>query len=305
MRQTSTVTLAKLACAYSGVAWGLFWFPLRWLQDAGVAAHWIGAVFFAVQVALLFPIMVFRGRQLAAGGWDLIITTFFAGGAIAVYALAIVYTDVIRAMLLYYLTPIWSSLLALWVLKQPITLLRWVAIVLAFAGMLIIFGIDVGVPWPRNFGDWLGLASGVMWAVAAVRLHTDRSNHPLEITFGFVGWGFIICLALPLLPSAHAASVPDLSTITETLHWLIPVLAIVVIPGSFAAMWGARLVDPGIVGILFMTEIIVGTITVAIWAGEPFGARELIGILLISVAGLIESVWDLVKRSPTQPDHPG
>ena len=49
-------------------------------------------------------------------------------------------------------------------------------------------------------------------------------------------------------------------------------------------------VDPGIVGILFMTEIIVGTITVAIWAGEPFGAREIIGVVLISGAGLAESL---------------
>ena len=199
-------------------------------------------------------------------------------------------------MLLYYLTPLWSTLLARWILKQPITPLRWVAIVFALAGMLVILGIDVGVPWPRNFGDWLGLASGLMWAVAAVRLHTDRANHPLEITFGFVGWGFVICLLLPLLPIAGSAALPDMNTLAGTLHWLLPILAVIVLPGALAAMWGARLIDPGIVGILFMTEIIVGTITVAIWAGEPFGMREIAGILLISTAGVIESVWELIKR---------
>ena len=77
------------------------------------------------------------------------------------------------------------------------------------------------------------------------------------------------------------------------LIWLAPLLGIVAVPGVYAAMWGARLIDPGIVGILFMSEIVIGTITVAIWAGEPFGIREIVGILLISAAGMIESVWDV------------
>jgi hypothetical protein len=39
-----------------------------------------------------------------------------------------------------------------------------------------------------------------------------------------------------------------------------------------------------------MTEISVGTVTAALWAGEPFGLREITGVLLISIAGLAESV---------------
>jgi len=295
-----TETLAKLACAYSGAAWGLFWIPLRWLQDADVEGPWIGAIFFFFQAACLLPLTVFRLRKLASGGTNLLITGIFAGGALAVYALAIVYTDVIRAMMLFYLTPVWSTLLARWILKEPITGLRWFAIVLAFAGMLIIFGIDVGVPWPRNFGDWLGLGSGVLWAIAAVRLNLDRTNDPIELTFAFFVSATLVCVAFAFVPLIGPSSVPKVSDVAGTLYWLMPILAIIVVPGAYAAMWGARLVNPGIVGILFMTEVIVGTITVAIWAGEPFGTREIIGISLISAAGLIESVWEVVKR-PSAP----
>jgi len=294
----STVTLAKFACAYSGVAWGLFWIPLRWLQDAGVEGPWIGAVFFVFQAACLLPLIVFRLGKQASGGTNLLITGMCAGGALAIYALAVVYTDVIRAMMLFYLTPVWSTLLARWILKEPITALRWFAIALAFAGMLIIFGIDIGVPWPRNFGDWLGLGSGVLWAIAAVRLHLDRTNDPIDLTFSFFVWATIICVAMAFMPLGSPSSIPQAGAVWGTLYWLMPILAFIVVPGAYAAMWGARLVSPGIVGILFMTEVIVGTITVAIWAGEPFGAREIIGITLISAAGLIESVWELFKRPP-------
>ena len=41
-----------------------------------------------------------------------------------------------------------------------------------------------------------------------------------------------------------------------------------------------------------MTEITVGGITAALWAGEPFGLRELVGVLLISGAALVDSIWD-------------
>jgi hypothetical protein len=41
-----------------------------------------------------------------------------------------------------------------------------------------------------------------------------------------------------------------------------------------------------------MTEITVGGITAALMAGEPFGLRELAGVLLISGAALVDSLWD-------------
>ena len=37
-----------------------------------------------------------------------------------------------------------------------------------------------------------------------------------------------------------------------------------------------------------MTEIIVGAISVALLAGEPFGIRELMGVLLIAGASMLE-----------------
>ena len=49
-----------------------------------------------------------------------------------------------------------------------------------------------------------------------------------------------------------------------------------------------------------MTEISVGTVTAALWAGEPFGAREIIGILLISGAGLVESLQASFTRRRTK-----
>jgi hypothetical protein len=43
-----------------------------------------------------------------------------------------------------------------------------------------------------------------------------------------------------------------------------------------------------------MTEISVATTTTALFAGEPFGMRELLGVFLISLTGLAEPLIDLI-----------
>ena len=50
----------------------------------------------------------------------------------------------------------------------------------------------------------------------------------------------------------------------------------------------SQLPKPGAVGLLFMTEISVGTVTAAIWADEPFGLREITGVVLVTLAGFTE-----------------
>jgi len=282
---------AKWACALAGAVWGLFWIPLRAMDENGITGAWATAMLYFWPFVALLPLLAWRWRQLLRGGFGLQVTGLVTAAALVLYADALIYTDVIRAMLLYYLTPVWSTLLARIFLKEPITLIRSISIVLGFAGILVIFGVDTGIPWPRAIGDWMGLASGIIWAVAAVRMRSDNYNSAIEFTTVSFGWGALLALGIAFLPLAGAGPVPDLERVAEVLPWLLPVVLLVVIPGTYAALWGTPLLSPGIVAILFMTEISVGTVTAALWAGEPFGAREIIGILLISGAGLVESLW--------------
>ncbi|MFN0190861.1 MAG: hypothetical protein ACKVP5_02625, partial [Aestuariivirga sp.] len=62
---------------------------------------------------------------------------------------------------------------------------------------------------------------------------------------------------------------------------------------------GAKFLDPGTVGLLFMTEIVVGSISAAWLSGEPFGPREMLGVALITGASLLEPLAALVKTRAT------
>ena len=97
-------------------------------------------------------------------------------------------------------------------------------------------------------------------------------------------------------PFSREFSTLEIGSLISSLPWLLPVLLIVVLPGIYAVMWGTPHLNPGIAGLFFMTEIIVGSSTAAILADEPFGPREITGIILITLAGLTETIGRSVTR---------
>ncbi|MBC8269832.1 MAG: DMT family transporter [Rhodospirillaceae bacterium] len=279
---------AKIACAYGGMIWGVFWLPLRALDLAGITGSWATATFFVLPLIILAPVIMYRWRYLVRGGIRLHLIGVFSGIAMVLYSDAFLYTEVVRAMLLFYLTPIWGTLLARIFLKEEITPVRSLAIFTGFAGMMVIFGIDLGFPWPKNIGDWMGLASGFVWAIGMVLMRDDEGSSAVEITTVYFLWGSVAAVVALFIPLSTAITTPDMGMLIETLPWLIPVMVIVVMPGVFAVMWGTPHLNPGVAGLLYMTEISVGAASAAIWADEPFGMREIIGIILITLAGLME-----------------
>ena len=152
-----TENIAKIGCTIAGAIWGLYWIPVRALHDAGIQGLWATAVFYLVPFVLMLPIGLLRWRQIVSAGWMMQGIAIIGGLCLVLYSTAFLYTDVIHATLLYYLTPIWSALLARVWLKEPITRDRTLAIILGTAGVLIILNVDHGLALPRNPGDWMAL----------------------------------------------------------------------------------------------------------------------------------------------------
>ena len=94
---------AKLACLYSGAVFGLFWIPLRALEKAGIDALWITVVYFLITTICLVPIILLRWSHVKNGGLSLQVTCILSGGSLLLYSTSIVYTEVVRAMLLFIL----------------------------------------------------------------------------------------------------------------------------------------------------------------------------------------------------------
>ncbi|MEM8819712.1 MAG: hypothetical protein AAGE90_09310 [Pseudomonadota bacterium] len=63
--------------------------------------------------------------------------------------------------------------------------------------------------------------------------------------------------------------------------------ALYVLPVLFLTIWPATLLTPGRVGLLLLSDVVVGVISAPLLTDEPFGMREAIGTVLIVSAGAV------------------
>lgn len=285
---------ATLASLFAGIIFGVFWIPIRALEGAGFQGPWAAMVYSALPALLVSPIYCLRRDELRLANWKPLIGGVLGGVAMALYSLSFLYTEVMRAILLFYMMPIWGFMLGRIVLNDPITPPRWLAIVFGFLGMGIVLGTDAGLPLPRNGGDWMALGSGITFAFAAILMLVDEKVSVWTHGANFFAFSALISggAGLWMIGSIGA---PDWGALRDVIIWLLPFAVLVTIPAGFATIYGPKKLNPGVVSLLFMLEIAVAAITAAILTDEPFGLRHALGVLLITCAGLFEPARDFLR----------
>ncbi|MCB1379265.1 MAG: DMT family transporter [Alphaproteobacteria bacterium] len=279
--------LPSAAVAVCGIAWGGFWYPLRWLDAIGVGGAWVSLVFFVVATLSPLPWLLRRSTwQVRTEGQ--ILTGLLLGTAFTLYTVSLVMTDVIHAILLFYLTPVWSTIGGVLLLGERLTLSRGLAMLLGFAGMALILGVDGGLPLPRNAGDWIALISGMLWAAGTLRSFVRPvTSIPVPVFFFSVG-GVVSSGAVLVLAGLGGSPLASTGNLLPSLPWIVILALIIFVPPNFLVLWAAQRIDSGRVGILLMTEVLAGAVTAALFSGEAFGLAELAGTTLIVLAAITE-----------------
>lgn len=279
--------LPSIALAFGASLWGLFWIPIRGIEQAGVHAFWTGPVIFGASSLLFLPFILLRHRNFVAHWRHILLPGLLSGFAFALYIASLNLTDVVRAILLFYMSPLWSTLLGILILKERITINRVVALVLAFCGLYIVLVVDSGLPIPRNNGDWFALISGLCWSIASVKLFQDGAQMIMEKVTIFVVFALLMSLMLVFWNQGSLQGAPELATLAKSWYWILT-LAVVMMPICYLTIWPAAVLSPGRVGMLLLAEVLVGVGSAAILIDEPFGLREMAGAVLIISAGVVE-----------------
>ncbi|MEM6588410.1 MAG: DMT family transporter [Pseudomonadota bacterium] len=288
---------AIFAGLFSGLSFGLFWIPIRALEEAGFAGPWAMVVLAGLPLLLCLPLIWrFRAVYATAGAFSLS-GGFIGGIAFALYATAFIYTDIVRVIVLFYAMPAWGFLLGWLVLKDPITPARILTLILCFTGLFVVFGRDTGLPLPENLGDWCALLSGMVWAGSSLLI---LMNHP-KVSFAVHGVNFfasatVACLIVALLLTAQGGlPQPTLGQFEDVLIWVVPVTILLTMPACFATVFAPTRLNPGVAGLLFMAEVVVGAASAALLAGEVLGLREIAGLVLMMTAGLMEPAMMVIR----------
>ena len=270
--------------AISGALWGLYWIPVRHLEDRGVGVVWMTLGVFLVALAMFVPVLVRHPPARAVFTPRMLVTGLLTGGSFVLYSVSIVLTEVVTTILLFYLSPVWATVLGWLLLGERLTVSRLAALVLGLGGLWVVLGGESGLPLPRNLGDWCALAAGITWALGTLRVHQDAAVSPIAHTAALFVGGTAAIAILSLLPALEAP-VPAVTAPAAAIVLLVAVLSVLSAGGI---LWGARLISPGRAGLLLMMEVITGLASAALLAGEPFGVVQVVGSTLIMAAALAE-----------------
>ncbi len=131
--------LPVLALVFNAFVWGVSWWPFRQLHGAGVHPLWATALVFTLAVVglLLARPGVFTRTRAYPALWLLALSSGLTNVA---FNWAVTVGDVVRVVLLFYLMPAWSVLLAWRVLGERPTRTAVLRLVMAFAGVVLCDG---------------------------------------------------------------------------------------------------------------------------------------------------------------------
>ena len=90
---------------------------------------------------------------------------------------------------------------------------------------------------------------------------------------------------------------PSVEQTLPAMPLLLIFMVLFILPGPFACIWGPKFLSPGQVGLLLMTEVVTGSFSVASLLEEPFGPREIIGVILITSSSILEPFIGLGSRA--------
>lgn len=268
----------------SAVFWGLWWIPVRWLEESGLSGGAGALTMNAGGAAILGALVLLRGERLSGLGWRGVLGATAAGIAVTLYATSLLLTDVVRVVLLFYLAPAWSILIEAIFFGRSLSLVRSLPLLLALGGLLAITGGQIGAGG-LNAGDAMAFASGLAWAIGAALLFSTRGVGALGLSFAsMVGATIVSILILPLV----GASIAGVSTGTLILGLVTGAVFLAPILG--VAVWGSLRLAPALMSFLLCAEIVSGVLSSSILLGEPFGLPEGLGAAMILGAALVEAL---------------
>jgi drug/metabolite transporter (DMT)-like permease len=265
---------------------GLAWLPLRAIERGGVAGLWVALSVVAIACVPLIPALT-RLRGLARRDFlDLLWIAALIGVAYAFYTASLTTTEVARAILLFYIAPVWGTLLEVFVLRQPLTMRRTGALALGAAGLAAILGIGLDLRFAMNLGDILALLSGILWSVGLLfvfrRTGPGLAAQSAALAIGALAGAVAMVLLLERAPP------PNLDTLAAVGPWILVTGFAFVLPLWVLSLWAGRSLSPARATLIFMAEVCVGVGSAALWADQHFGARETIGTILVLAAAFVE-----------------
>lgn len=290
--------LPVVTLLYAAAFWGVVWYPTRYLELNGISAFWLTAIGYSAPILLALPFI--RGYGRIGSHWPhYLVMMFGAGWANQAFLLAMIEGTVVRVMLLFYMAPVWTLILCHFILDEKITRRNYLLMAIAMAGaLLMLWDPELKNPWPRSTADWLGLTSGMAFALSNVMIRKIQDQPVLLKTASTWLGVALIGMAAILI---RGEPVPDAGAEIVGLVILLGIAGFMV--ATLCLQYGVTHMPAQKSAVLLLFELIAGGVSAWLLAGEELGMPEFIGGAMIIVSGYLVATWGHRENEPIPEGH--
>jgi drug/metabolite transporter (DMT)-like permease len=205
-----------------------------------------------------------------------------AGWTNVAFVLAVLEGEVLRVLLLFYLSPIWTTLLGRWLLHEPLNWRTWLMLGLGVGGALVMLWDPAVGRVPLNRADLLAASAGLAFALNNVMtrritgLGVRAKTHLAWLGVVIVSSGFVLVQS-PELPQAPSVA------------WFGTMLLGVggFMLSTLAVVYGVTHMPVQRSAVIMLFELVVGAVSAWLLAAEIVSMREWLGGALIMMAAVI------------------
>ena len=270
---------------FGAFVWGIIWYPYRLMANAGVSGIYSSFYVFILTIAIALPYFFIAKKKVPIWSKDFWLLALVAGYTNISYVLAVIDGEVVRVMLLFYLSPVWTIFLAHFMLNEDTQKRHYIAVFISLIGAFIMFWEPGYLIHLDSKSDWLALSSGLGFAITNVM--TRKHAHMTVNQKALAIWLGVIVVAMICIMFDKNAM--------PTLDFFRPVDAAIMMMIALSLFLSTLLVQFGVTQIkaveassFFLFEIVVAAISSYFLVGESIALKEWLGGILI-IAGVILS----------------
>ena len=270
---------------FGAFVWGIIWYPYRLMAQAGASGIYSSFYVFILTIAIALPYFFITKKKVPIWSKDFWLLAFVAGYTNISYVLAVIDGEVVRVMLLFYLSPVWTIFLAHSMLNEDTQKRHYIAVFISLIGAFIMFWEPGYLIHLDSKNDWLALSSGLGFAITNVM--TRKHEHMTVNQKALAIWLGVIVVAMICIMFDKNA-MPTLDFFRPVDAAIMMVIALSLFLSTLLVQFGVTQIKAVEASSFFLFEIVVAAISSYFLVGESIALKEWLGGILI-IAGVVLS----------------
>jgi drug/metabolite transporter (DMT)-like permease len=293
---------AVLLLASLSLFWGLNWPGMKIILSE-LTVWWFRAMCLIVGGSILMTLSALSGNRCRLRRAEippvLVCGSFAILGWMVFSAYGVSLMPAGRASIIAFTMPLWATLIAAYVLDEPVTRYKVFGLLLGLTGLGVLIGSDLLILRRAPVGAFFMLLAAISWAIGTVLLKRITWQLP---TLSNIAWQLLLSAIPVTLIAMLTEPLPDLASLSPPA--IVALVYLFLFPMSFC-QWAyfktVGLLPASIAAIGTLMVPVIGVFSSHLILDEPVGLNDLLALLLVLsalVLVLLVPAWRAARQLP-------